>query len=206
MSKKMMQLFLKASFITILLAVPGCNQKSYEKQQYLLDVQRTSAAADTKNTNIIEVRRFTIDPAFSSKQFTYRIRDFEYKSDFYNEFFTPPAIMITEKTRNWLSESGLFQRVSESAGFMTPSHIIEGNIIALYGDFRDISSPKAVMEIRVCLLETKSGTKSNIIFSKTYKSSAAFESGDSDNLIAAFDRCLSEILTNIEKDLKNKLF
>jgi ABC-type transporter Mla MlaB component len=86
-----------------------------------------------------------------------------------------------------------------------PTHIIEGNVIALYGDFRVKSAPKAVMEIRTFLLETKTETESGIVFGKTYKSSVGLESKGPEDLVSAFDRCLVEILTNLEQDLAERL-
>ena len=67
MNRRLIELCLKLFLIIVSVIVPGCGQKHYEKQRYILDVQRASPASDIKNTNIIEVRRFTIDHAFSAK-------------------------------------------------------------------------------------------------------------------------------------------
>ncbi|MHC4207131.1 MAG: hypothetical protein ACYSTT_20955, partial [Planctomycetota bacterium] len=151
------------------------------------------------------VRRFTIASAFNSKSLIYRVGEFEYESDFYNEFLVSPTAMITEKVRNWLTESGVALRVLDPGSNIDPTHIIEGNVIALYADFRSKSAPKAIMEIRIFLLETKNETESGIVFGKTYTSSVGLESQSPDDLISAFDRCLVEILTNLEKDLAQNL-
>ncbi len=185
--------------------IPGCSRESYEKQQYILDAQPASTASDIKNDNIIEVRRFTINPAFSAKELTYRTGHFKYETDFYNEFLVSPAVMITEKVRNWLSASGLFQRVLEPGSYVEPTHIIEGNIVTLYGDYRDKSSPTAVMEIRVFLLKTKAVEAPAIVFGKTYISTARLESKGPEGLIAGFDECLENILTSMESDLSDNL-
>ena len=86
-----------------------------------------------------------------------------------------------------------------------PTHIIEGNVTALYGDFRAKSPPKAVMETRTFLLETKTKTESGIVFGKTYTSSVGLESKGDEVLVSAFDRCLVEILTDPEQDLAERL-
>ncbi len=69
-----------------------------------------------------------------------------------------------------------------------PTHIIEGNTIVLYGDFRVKSAPKAIMEIRIFLLETKTETELCIVFGKTYTSSVGLESKGPEVLVSAFDR------------------
>jgi ABC-type uncharacterized transport system auxiliary subunit len=185
--------------------IAGCGPKSYEKQQYILDTQRASSVVASDNQNIIEVRRFTINPAFSTKSLTYRTGEFEYESDFYNEFLVSPGAMVTEKVRNWLSASGLSRRVLDPGSYVDPTHVIEGNVIALYGDFRDKSSPAAVMEIRIFLLEMKTGNEPVIVFGKTYKSSVALESKSPGDLVSALDRCLVKTLNNLEKDLAERL-
>ncbi|MHC4302366.1 MAG: ABC-type transport auxiliary lipoprotein family protein [Planctomycetota bacterium] len=193
------------SLIASVLTIAGCGPKSYEKQQYILDTQRKHLTVTGDKSNVAEVRRFNVASAFSSKSLIYRTSEFEYESDFYNEFLVSPSEMITEKTRNWLSESGLFGRVLEPGSAADPTHVIQGNVTALYGDFREQSAPKAVMEARVFLLEMETASESGIVFGKTYKSSIGIESKDPEDLVAAFDRCLVEILTGFEKDLAEEL-
>jgi cholesterol transport system auxiliary component len=183
------------------MVISGCGGKSYQKQRYLLETKRASSIAASRNENILEVRRFTINPAFSSKGLTYRKGEFEYESDFYNEFLISPDVMVTEKVRNWLSASGLSQRVLDPGSYLDPTYVLEGNVVALYGDFRMKTSPKAVMEISVFLLEMKSGADPAIVFNKNYKTSVEVEFESDEGLVGALDRCLVEILTNLEKDL-----
>ena len=102
------------SLIMFAMIIAGCGSKSYEKQHYILDTQRVRSAVVGKKSSVVEVRRFTIASAFGSKSLIYRTGEFRYKSDFYNEFLVSPSTMITEKTHNWLSESGLFDRVMAS--------------------------------------------------------------------------------------------
>ena len=194
-----------ASLVACAMLITGCGPKSYEKQQFLLDARRTSSTNTGSQKNVVEVRRFTIDPAFSAKGLTYRRGEFEYESDFYNEFLIAPDAMITEKVRNWLSLSGLARRVLDPGSYVDPNYVLEGNVVALYGDFRTGSSPKAVMELRIFLLEMQTGLESAIVFGKTYESSVGIESGGPNGLVEAFDRCLVEILVDLEKDLAEKL-
>lgn len=203
---KIAKYFLMMFFMITFITVSGCNSKTFEKRQYIMNAIRTYPPAESKIADTIVVNRFTINPVFSGKPFVYQISEFEYESDYYNEFFTPPAVMITETVRNWLSESELFQRVSESAGYaVTPDYILDGNINSVYCDFRDKSSPIAVMEIRFFLSKNKSLDEPDIVFSKNYKFSFTFENGVYVNLIKAFDSCLFEILNRMEKDVKETI-
>jgi hypothetical protein len=135
----------------------------------------------------------------------YRTSKSGYESDFYNEFLASPSAMITDIMRNWLSASRLFRRVLDPGSQIDPTHIIEGNITALYGDFRDNSSPKAILEMRIFLLETETGEEPLPIFGKTYTSSIDIESEDPEGLVEALGRCLEGVLSTLESDLAERL-
>jgi cholesterol transport system auxiliary component len=205
MNDRLIRSFLELSLVASAMVIAGCGAKSYERQHYLLDAQRAPAIVTRDNQNIVKVRRFTIDPAFSAKGLTYRTGEFEYESDFYNEFLISPDAMVTEKVRDWLSVSGLFPRVRDPGSYVDPTYVLEGNVTALYGDFRAKSAPKAVMEVGVFLLQMKTGTDPVTVLGKTYKSSIALESEGPGALVSALDRCLTEILTDLEEDLAERL-
>ena len=192
------------SAIASIIILSGCGQKSYEKQHYILDARRASSVVASDSGSILEIRRFTSSAAFSGKGLIYHVDEFEYESDFYNEFLISPAVMITEKVRNWLSTSGLFQKVLDPGSHVDPTHVIEGNVIALYGDLRTRSQPRAVMEIRVFLLEIGPERDPVIVFGKTYKSSVGLKSEGPEGLISALDCCFVEILTDVEEDLAER--
>jgi len=110
--------------------------------------------------------------------------------------------MITEKTRSWLSESGLFELVLEPGSYIDASHVLEGNIITLYGDFRDKSSPKATMKIRFFLIKLSG---KSVVFAKTYETTSESNERTAESLVEAFDNCLANILSDLEEDLQEQL-
>lgn len=197
---------LRVSIYVWLAILSGCgSRQAYNKKYYIFNTIRQAESIKAERDGILEVRHFTIDSAFNGKGLVYRTGEFEYESDFYNEFLVSPSAMITEKARTWLSESGLFKRVLDPGSQIDPTHIIEGNITSLYGNFRDKASPTAVMEIRIFLLKVNPGKDPSFVFGNTYKSSVALESKGAEDLVSAFDSCLTEILTNLERDLAETL-
>jgi len=193
---------LTVSVLASLILVSGCgSREAYNKKHYILNAVRRGESIETETDSVLEVRRFTIDSAFGGKGLVYRTGEFEYESDFYSEFLVSPAAMITEKTRNWLSESGLFQTVLDVGSQIDPTHVIEGNITEMYGDFRDKLSPEATIEMRIFLLETEVGGESVPVFAKKYQSSVGIESEGSEGLVKALDKCLEDILSSLEQDL-----
>ncbi|MHC4475240.1 MAG: ABC-type transport auxiliary lipoprotein family protein [Planctomycetota bacterium] len=193
------------NLIVASLVVSGCGgPKPYNKRYYVLDVERKAETVKTDDKYILDVRRFTIDSAFDSKGLVYRKGEFEYEADFYNEFLIAPADMVTEKTRTWLSQSGIFTRVLDKGSYLEPTHTLEGNITALYADSRETSSPLAIMEMRLFLLANKA-PKESVVFGKAYSTSSGPTTEGPEGLVEAFDRCLEKILTDLEKDLAAEL-
>jgi cholesterol transport system auxiliary component len=189
------------NLIVILLMTFGCGPKPYNKRYYALGVQHQAKTTKSDNKFILDVRSFTIDSAFESKALVYRKGNFEYESDFYNEFLVSPAIMITEKTRNWLAASGIFERVLDKGNYIEPNHTLEGNITALYSDLRE---HKAIIEMRIFLI-ANIDRKESTILARTYRTSRGLKSETTESLIEAFDICLKQILSDLEEDLREKL-
>ena len=191
-----------ASILTTLLF--GCGSPAYTRHFFVLHTARDGTPSISKKQIILEVPRFAIDSAFASKSLVYRRSTYEYESDFYNEFLIWPAEMITEKTRNWLTESGLFKQVVASAGRLEPTHTLIGDIKALYGDFTERKTAAGRMEIKIAVTKKEAGEVS-ILFSKTYTASFQMEARNAEALVDAFDKCLIQILTELEAGLTRKL-
>lgn len=204
MKHKLIKSSLYPVLVVCLTILSACGQRSYTKRYYILDVAGPAETAATSSDGVLDVRTFTIDSAFDSKGLVYRKSQFEYELDFYNGFLISPSVMVTEKTRNWLSQSGLFATVLDAASYAEPTHTLQGNITALYGDVRDRSSPLGVMEIRVFLISKEADAQSTVL-AKTYRASSQLKTQNAEGLVAAFDNCLETILTNLQHDLEEKL-
>lgn len=198
--------YLLASYLILVTIIPGCGRRqAYDKHYYLLSATRQGEPAGRQSEVILGVRNFTIDSAYGGKGLVYRTGDLTYETDFYHEFLISPRSMISEKTRNWLAASRLWERVLDPGSQVDATHLVEGNITALYGDFREKGSPKAVMEMRIFVLETRAWEEPVSVFGASYKSSIDVESEGPEGLVGAFDRCLEEVLTALENDLAEEL-
>ena len=133
------------NLMIVSMVLSGCGPKriAYNQRNFVLGTPRNRPQQKTSKDVILDVKNFGIDTTFSTKSLVYRKGQSEYETDFYNQFLVKPDDMITEKTRSWLAESGLFKWVLEPGSYTDATHMLEGNIIALYADFRDKSSPKA---------------------------------------------------------------
>ena len=200
MNSKIILLFSLMALSTVL---SGCGPRAaFNQRTFILEASRNSPRHNTSKDIILEVQNFSIERAFSSKSLVYRKASSEYETDFYNQFLISPENMVTEKTRAWLSESGLFKWVLEPGSYADATHKLEGNIIALYGDFSNESTPRTKMEIRFFVIKL---SDKSIVFGKTYIALSDVKSRTAEGLISAFDNCLMTILSDLEKDLETQL-
>ncbi len=124
-----------------------------------------------------------------------------FRSDFYNGFFTPPDALITGQVLEWLTASGLFQQVVDFTSPVDPTHILEGELTDLYGDFSEGSQPRAALGIRVALMEDVSG-RPKILFQKRYRKETPLKVDSPEALVQGWNKALRQILTDFEGDLR----
>ncbi len=187
--------------LMMVLLYSGCaSRKAIVKDTFLLDTQRSGKSVQATSEVILAVQPFSIAPAFGGKGMVYRTGENRYESDFYNEYFVSPAAMMTDQTRNWLADSGVFAQVLLPTSSVKPTQILEGHIKQIAADLRDKANPQAILEISFFLIEQQKRERT-IQFQKTYSVTQPLESRTAPAGIAALNQCLTEILENLEKDL-----
>ena len=188
----------------LLLGLAGCIQltKSFpEKQFYSLEVSRQGAVSSPAPGTILRVRRFLATPQIESRGLVYRTGELQYESDFYHEWFVAPSDLVTQQTQNWMAASSLFEHVLESASALEETHAIEGAITGLYGDYRDRTAPKAILEIRA-RLTGETASRSQIVFDQDYRQAITVPDESPGALVKAWNEELHQILTSLEADLR----
>lgn len=184
------------------LFLSGCMSRKYvERRSYALEVSRAEVASSSETEAVLRVRNFRVSPRYEGKRLVYRSEDGSYESDFYNEFLTSPDTMITEEVRQWLAGSGLFQQVVDFSGQIEPTHILEGTVTDLYGDFSEGSQPRAALQMEFFLIQEVSG-RSRVIFQKRYRREAALKTDSPDAVVQGWNQALAYILAEFERDLR----
>lgn len=123
-------------------------RKISEKKLYSLELKTNFTATAPANPELLLVKEFDMAPMYTSSSFVYRRGEFQFDTDYYNEFITPPQRMITAAIKQALFDAKLFYPVP--AG--TPADCrLYGRVVRLYGDFRQADQPMAVMEISITL-------------------------------------------------------
>lgn len=204
MKPKLTRTLLYINLILLGAVFSGCGINPHSRHYFILDAERPAAPAETDSEIVLEVQTFTTDSAFASKKLIYRKTEFEYESDFYDEFLISPGLMVAEKTRDWLSHSGLFARVLEPGSYTKPTHTLHANITALYIDTRDKKPPAAVMQMRI-LLTPEEPAEKLVTLAETYNASVDVEAKTAEDFVEGFNQCLKQILTDLENDLQQSL-
>jgi cholesterol transport system auxiliary component len=183
----------------------GCAQSATaERKYYALEVTRAGPPAKIHTDATLRLRRLNVDEAFSSRQLVYRVGEFRYEPDYYHQFLVLPGAMITEETRDWLAHSGLFARVTAAGSQVGSTYLLEGNVIDLYADFRDKSTPVVVVAIRFFLLTGPEGSET-VVLSQTYKAESPVVAKTAEAVLEAMSKSLSDILTHLEADTEKAL-
>jgi len=199
------KIILVCNLLTGLILLSGCGPQRviYNQTNFVLEASRDREQQKVVDEQIVlDVYNFNIDRAFSGKSLVYRKSETIYETDFYNKFLISPDDMITEKTRGWLSESGLFKTVTEPGSYVEATHALQGSIIELYGDFRTRSSSKAVMKTRYYVVDL---SDKSVVFNKSYEAQVNAKDNTAASIVQALGQCLVTILTELEADLAAEL-
>jgi len=187
------------------LLLPGCSQSALaERKYYLLDAVRPGTPAAVHSDATLRLRRFDVDEAFAQRELVYRVEEFRYEADYYRQFLILPGIMITEETRDWLADSGLFARVTGVGSRLESTYLLEGNVLDLHADFTPRGKPEAVVEIRFFLLGGPEANES-VALSETYRAATPISNRTAEAVVEALSRSLAEILTRLEADVTQVL-
>jgi cholesterol transport system auxiliary component len=191
--------FVGIELLVLLLA--GCvslSQNPPEKRYFALEVVREGNAMPRLPGAMLDVRRFRASPSLG-RELVYRESEARYESDFYNQWFVAPDVMLTQQTLNWLAAAGLFQYVMDSSASLLPTHILEGTVTALYGDYR-ANPGKAILGLQFVLMhDTAASTE--IIWHSQYRKEVEIQKPSPEALVSGWNEALRIILTDLETDL-----
>jgi len=178
-------------------------ERSYPDQHYfVIEVKRNVNPSTMPGNGVVEVADVQISPRYTEKSFVYRTSDARYETDFYNQFLVAPAALITEELRKGLTQSQVFRHVIGSSNQLQPTHVLQAAVSSLYGDFRNDSAPKAVLEMEFFLTKEADG-RSQIVMEKSYAKTVDVSLRSPEALVQGWSQALEEILTALVTDLKS---
>ena len=191
---------MRISILAVLILSTGCvdalKSEYPERRYFTLAAQRPGEAASPAKESVLRVRRFTASKLSEGNELVTRLGETEYETDFYNQFFAPPAMQLTEQAHRWLGASGLFSAVVGTGSSVPETHILEGNVTSLYADQR---SSSAVLEIQFMLVRV-SADPAAVLFQKSYREVSTGAQGP-ETCVRGWNAALGRILAALEGDL-----
>ena len=198
--KKLLSNLWRSAFILLALA-SGCVgiEKSYpDKRYFVLEVNRNVNRSNPPGNGVLQIANIRVSPRYEDKGFIYRTSGSSYESDFYNQFLVSPAALLGEELRKGLAQSQIFRHVINASSQLEPTHVLEGVVNALYGDFRDPGTPKAVLEMEF-FLRKESASKAKIVAAKRYAKSVAVNERSPEALVKGWNEALEAILSDFSR-------
>jgi cholesterol transport system auxiliary component len=152
----------------------------------------------------LRVRRLQVANPYAGTAFVYRTPGGAFRTDYYNGFIAPPAELLTGALVDWLSRAGGFATVTDAASTVPARYVLEGNVTALFGDYTDRKAPKAVIRIKIFVLDEQA-RGSRLAFHKEYEASAAIQPASVPSLVDGWNKALRSVLEQVQADLPSRL-
>jgi uncharacterized lipoprotein YmbA len=190
--------------LVLLVSCAGCIgiERSYPDTRYfVLEAGANPSPSNPSVNETLQVSAIRVSPRYADRSFVYRTSAAGYESDFYNQFLVSPSSLITEEVRKDLIASQVFKYVISGSRQLQPSYVLEGTVNALYGDFRNPDSPKAVLEMEF-FLTSELPAKPGILMQKRYAKSLPLTGRSPEALVKGWNQALDEILISLAADLK----
>jgi len=196
-----------AALLVALCAAAGCVSvdlsKSYpERRYYLLHAERQGPPSSVRFERNVAVHKCSVSPAFEGKELVYRLSEAAYASDFHNQFFIMPAHLVTQEVRQWLEESQVFSNVVTPRSQLESDYLVEPNLVALYGDYRDKDAPKAILELQLLLIDPRQRPPKALLKTDFRDERPPAERSPA-ALVEAWSAALREALEQFEQDLQS---
>jgi uncharacterized lipoprotein YmbA len=150
---------------------------------------------------VLRVDRVNCAEPFDATTFIYQIGDSTYESDYYNGFVAPPSRLLTGEIAGYLARSSLYSTVFSGDSTADYQLRLETNVTSLCGDYRNESSPKAVVAVRFFLIDQSHG-RYVVVFDKSYSQSTPISDKGPDALIKAWEAGWTQILSQLSGDLR----
>ena len=178
-------------------------ERSYPEKRYFVIEVNEAKSANPGGEKVLLMSNLQISPRYADRGFIYRTSEAEYEADFYNQFLSSPAVMISEETRKSLAASSKFKFVVGPSSPLTADYSLEGSINSLYGDFRKPNAPSAVLEIEF-FLHNENSNNPGIVLQKRYMKSVPLKEKSPEALAKGWSEALESIVSTFVADVSER--
>jgi len=206
MSLRRRAIFGAFALALLALGAAGCSdllsRPDPEKRLFVLTAERSRTEPAPAGGVVLALRPFSVGPGLDDAGLVTRISGRVVQSDFYHQFFVPPATLIEAATRRWLRASGLFSDVTFPESQLEPSLVLEGALVSVLGSL-EREPPVAVLHVQTLLLDVR-GPRPEPVAHGDYRVERPLAAIGPDGVVAALDEALAEVLTRLEADLAKR--
>jgi cholesterol transport system auxiliary component len=185
-----------------LLLASGCfgslERTPPDKQRFMLRPVAEAAPASGASPSVLRVARVRVSPVFEHKGFVYRTGPSTFETDFYNEFFSPPGVLLREVLLDWLDATQVFAAIARGSS-ADVDWVLETDVDQLFADQRESGPPKACLEIAFRLIDARSR---KIVFEKRYTASEPAADSSAAALVDAWNRGLGAVFGELVRDVR----
>lgn len=182
-------------------ACVSVKQPYREHNTYVLEVRREGPGREKPLTpKVLAVSPFRAASPYDGQELVRRFSESRYETGHFDFFLTPPAEMVSDLTRQWLEDGGLFGQVAMPGSRLSPDFTLEGRLVNLYGDCRKGKKTKAFLEMQIFLLDNQSG-ESRCVWSQKYRITSRSASNGAEDLVEAMNAALKQMLLEVETDM-----
>ena len=183
------------------LVLPGCfSRPALVRQTFALEA---SAPLNTTNANgkgILSVGEVQVSPLFEGRPFVYRVAQDRYDADTYAGFMVPPSRAVAIPIRAFFRTSCMFQDVIEPGSRVEADTMLEVHATELYGDFRTLDQPAAVLSLRFVWFGANTGQGRKLLLQKQYDRRMQLKEQSAAALVAGWNQALAEIMKEAAAD------
>ena len=168
-----------------------------DKRRFLLEASRPEASAPAGVRHLI-VGTFHVQAPWAGQGFVHRLAGGEVRTDFTHEFFVPAGVALTEITRRWLGDAGLFASVRHEGSRAPATHWLEGDVLELSVDARVPNARKAVLEIEFVLLDANR----MVLHRARVQKQSPLRDDAAETIVAGWNACIAAALGEFETSLR----
>jgi len=168
------------------------------KQRFVLAPGVPTADPGSRLATVLRVDLVRGSPFVVNRGFVYQTRRDTVVSDFYNEFYAPPGVLVRDALVEWLRGTGRFEAVVRSSE--APSQwILEADLERMLADVEDPAAATAQLDLVLRLLDARAGDP-RLVFSTRYVESEPAATREPQALVDAWSRALGRVLAEVASD------
>ena len=190
-----------AGMVAALLAIAGCSltQPQPVKEAFLLQFGNAPAPAPRPHPGTLRIGTFGVVAPFEGRGLVYRRSDYQYVSDFYNEYFVSPGAMIRERIGAYLTQARPFENIAIDAQ-VGARFQLRGVVTQLVGDVRDKAAPSAVLAIHFYLVATDAAADRPLL-DRVIERRVPLRDASAGALVEGLSRALDGVLAALAQEL-----